>query len=78
MMNYRCECGRSTAVGSMPGPKCDGCDECGTTLEIHPSLWRKPEPHQFEAQKVETDNGEAALSRCIYCHRTKKQIEAQP
>jgi hypothetical protein len=42
----------------MPSPKCDGCEECGTTLEAHPSLWRKPDPHEF--------SGEAVKS-CIHC-----------
>ena len=75
MMNYRCKCGKSTAIGSMQGPQCDGCEECGTTLEIHSSMWQTPEPHKFEERKVETDNGRAVLSRCAYYHKTKKELQ---
>jgi hypothetical protein len=77
MMNYRCKCGKSTAVGSMNGPRCEGCDECGTTLEVHPSLWRSPEVHDFVAHKVETDHGSDVLSRCRYCHKTKTELSGE-
>lgn len=67
MMNYRCRCGKSTAFGSMPCPRCHGCEECGTTLEFHSSLWQTPEPHEWVPYPVETDAGTAYLTRCKKC-----------
>jgi hypothetical protein len=77
MQFYRCKCGEQTAFGSMSPCRCSGCNECGTTLEIHPSLHRTPDPHDFYPEPVETDEGVFSLSRCRYCGRTKKEIELE-
>jgi len=74
MIYYRCKCGKQEAWGSMPPNQCDGCSECGTTLDTHPELHRTPTPHDFVATNVATDEGPKPLSRCRYCHRTKAEL----
>jgi hypothetical protein len=76
MQTYRCECGKLVSWGSMPPPRCMGCKTCGTAMTLHPDLLGPPEAHEFFEMKVETDDGDAALTLCRWCHKTKKQIEA--
>lgn len=77
MQYYRCRCGKREAWGSMGPAACSGCKDCGTTLDMTPELHRTPEPHDFEAHPVETDQGGATLSRCRHCHRKKAQLERE-
>jgi len=72
MKNYRCKCGKSTSYGSMGPYLCRGCDECGTTLATHPSLHKKPKPHDWSKTEVETDEGKKILTKCSWCGITKK------
>lgn len=76
-MRYaRCKCGKCESWSSgMPEVKCQGCDECGTTLSGYPTEHKTPEPHNFVAEPIEADQPGATLSRCSYCHKTKAQIE---
>lgn len=73
---YRCQCGRLEQWGSTPPPRCLGCPNCHTTLAQHPDQHRKPEPHNYQPQQVETDQGTATLTVCVWCHQTKNEIEA--
>ena len=75
MQYYRCKCGKSTAYGTMGPNPCDGCYECGTTLDQAPELHRTPEPHQMEPTTVQTDDGQAVLHRCRWCGKTQAQID---
>lgn len=75
MQYYRCKCGKRQAWGSMGPSPCSGCLECNTTLEQYPSLHKEPKPHEMIATTVETDEGEATLSRCKWCYRSKKELE---
>lgn len=63
------------AWGSMGPYKCSGCNDCGTTLDTHPTFHKIPEPHKFEPTDVETDEGTKKLSRCVYCGRTRKELD---
>lgn len=67
MQFYRCKCGEASSHGSMPPPPCRGCKKCGTTLATHPENHSKPEPHQFQAKMVDTDEGPKPLTRCEWC-----------
>lgn len=58
------------AAGSMSPSPCIACPHCGTNL-----MGGEVVPHKFVPEKVETDEGEATLSRCYYCMDTKKEIE---
>lgn len=75
MKYYRCKCGSKTAYGSMPPYPCNGCIDCGTTLEMFPECLRTPEPHDFVQDMIDTDDGPHPKSYCRWCHRTKKQLE---
>jgi len=55
---------------------CDRCRECGSNLATGPDLHEEPRPHQMIATKVETDSGEGTLTRCTWCGKTRKKIEA--
>ena len=78
MQFWRCKCGESTAFGSDPPAKCDFCEKCSTTLEGHPDHHKTERtPHKWVQSPVETDEGPKPLTRCQYCHRTKKEIEKQ-
>ena len=73
---YRCKCGSFTSFGSDSPAQCDYCPKCGSNLASSPSLHRDPLPHKFEyIEEVETDEGTKTLTSCIYCYRTRKQIE---
>ena len=75
MIYYRCKCGESEAYGSMPPYPCSRCDKCGSNLASSLDSHSEPLPHDFVPTQVETDAGEAVLSRCRYCHRTPKEVE---
>ena len=75
MQYYRCACGHAEAWGSMPPYPCSGCADCGTTLDQHPQDHRTPEPHDFVPYPVETAEGDKTISRCRWCHRTRKEVE---
>ncbi len=75
MQYYRCKCGTAAAYGSMPPPQCEGCEACGTTLELFPVHWTEPKPHHWHETKVETDAGFAPLTVCLWCGVKKKDLE---
>lgn len=78
MQYYRCKCGKCEAWGSMSPYPCQGCGECGTTLETHPELHDKPKPHDFsDVETVKTDQGAATITRCRWCQRRRDEIEAR-
>ena len=77
MMHYRCRCGKNTSFGSMPPPRCRGCDECGTNLASSPDLHHDPEPHNYQPTSVETDEGTKTLTRCTHCFKSRKELEGQ-
>ena len=58
------------------GPsRCQKCAKCGSSLAQSPSEHREPESHDFSlVETVETDQGQATITRCRYCHHTKKEI----
>lgn len=82
MQTYRCKCGKSESFGSLGPDRCHGCSECGTALlnvyyvYLRYGDWPVPEPHDFVVGWVETDEGDKPLSRCRFCHQTRRQIEA--
>ncbi len=76
MQYYRCKCGDSEAWCSDSPWPCARCKKCGSDLAGGPDLHRDPRPHEFLEYPVETDDGQATLSRCRWCMKTKKQIEA--
>lgn len=76
MVYYRCKCGKSQAWGGlMPPNQCTGCPECGTTLEVHPSLRKSPKPHEFVVRYNET-TGEP-YEMCVNCLRRKNELVEQ-
>ena len=78
MKYYQCKCGTEKFWGSgMCPPACGKCRPCGSDMASGPESHREPVDHEFYASKVETDDGEATLSRCRYCHLTKKQIDEE-
>ena len=76
MIYRRCKCGEHEAYGSIPPPRCSRCEKCGSDLATSPDDHLEPLSHDFQPEPVETDAGGAVLSRCRYCHRTRKQIAA--
>jgi hypothetical protein len=75
MQYYRCKCGKATAWVSYGPYACNKCNDCGSNLAWSPDSHQEPKPHEFKAHDIDTDEGPKPLSRCIYCHRTRKQIE---
>lgn len=76
MQYYRCKCGEHEAWGSMPPARCSQCKKCNSDLSLHPDYHNEPVPHDFSSvEKLTTDQGEATITRCRYCHYTKAQIE---
>lgn len=71
-MRYaKCRCGSHEWFGSDPPARCARCTDCGTGPHE-----RVPEDHDFSAtSKVDTDQGEATITRFRYCYLTRKQIE---
>ena len=78
MLYYRCKCGKSEAWGSMPPFPCTGCSECGTTLDTSPSLHHEPKPHELRETRVQTDVGEMPLSVCVWCGKSKAELNLPP
>lgn len=76
MQYYRCKCGRFESWTSMGArPRCEACPDCGTTLAQSPAGHGEPEPHDFSClEQVETDNGQATLTRCCHCLKTRAEI----
>lgn len=65
MRYYRCRCGKQEAWGSLPPQSCQGCAECGTTLEQHPERHVVPAPHEW-VTRYDQDTGEP-YERCSRC-----------
>lgn len=78
MIDYgKCKCGSVEAFGSMPPSPCDKCTDCDTGYGWGTSHYREPREHEFVSKEIETDNGPQPLSRCKWCHNTRKQIADQ-
>lgn len=75
MRYYRCKCGRTESFGSMPPARCFGCKECRTRPALAGVEPWALEPHNYVTEMVETDAGEAPLTRCRWCGRSKRFIE---
>lgn len=67
MRYFRCKCGKSEALSSMGVNACQGCPDCKTTLAEAPSGHREIQPHQWVPTPIETDSGEAFVTRCARC-----------
>lgn len=78
MTYYRCKCGKSEAWGSMSPFPCIGCSVCGTTLDTSSSLHGATKPHELRVTKVQTDVGEMPLSVCVWCGKTKAELNLPP
>lgn len=77
MQYWQCKCGKSQwwTSGETP-PACLPCDECGSVPATHPDYHREPVAHKFDAiSEVETDEGMKKISRCIYCHYSRGELE---
>lgn len=78
MQYYRCKCGNREAHGSMPPYRCSKCSKCGSDLATHPDLHAEPVEHDFSSvETVKTDQGDATITSCKYCYRTKEQVEKE-
>ncbi len=75
MRMWRCRCGEHRAYGSDPPPRCSKCERCGSGLGGSPLSTFEVAPHLMVPTQVETDEGKKTLTRCMYCHETKSQIE---
>ena len=71
MRYIRCKCGERIGWTSDGTAPCDGCSECNTTLETHPSLHRTPVPHDL----VERYDGRTGkpYKRCRLCGYKEKE-----
>jgi len=69
MQYYQCKCGKASAWGSMAPPMCDGCEACGTTLEMFASLHQAPQPHEYETFYDEHTG--VPYQRCTRCLKKK-------
>lgn len=71
MRYYRCKCGKRAAWSSMGVARCDGCEECGTTLAEGPNDHDTPEPHDWrEEWTIDKQTGERGKERvCLSCQR---------
>lgn len=79
MIYYRCKCGDLESYSSMGPRRCAFCTKCNTTLASGPEGHKTERTkHQMIKEQVETDEGNAVLTRCGYCLRTKKELEGQP
>lgn len=67
MIYYRCKCGSSESIGSLPPDPCEQCAKCGSDLASSPELHRSPLEHEWTTELVETDSGMAELTRCRWC-----------
>lgn len=76
MQYQRCKCGAVEWFGSDPPPLCAACYKCGSGPGASPTTHREPQPHDFTSVKtIRTDQGEATITRCRYCLKTRPQIE---
>ena len=72
MQYYRCKCGKHEYWGSgMVPAKCEGCEECNTTLEQNPENHRTPEAHDW-VTKYDENTGEP-YRRCRICYQKEKK-----
>jgi hypothetical protein len=78
MIYMQCKCGEYQFFGSgMEPAKCAKCKKCGTRPATGPNSHVDPLPHEFVARPVETDEGNATLSRCKYCYKTRSEVERE-
>ena len=76
MRYQRCQCGACEWFGSDPPPLCDFCNKCGSGPGSSPTTHREPLPHDFASvETIQTDQGDATITRCRYCRKTRQQIE---
>lgn len=75
MIFSQCKCGNLKSWSSGCETPCAWCTKCDSDLATGPDLHRDRVPHEFEAHKVDTDEGPKTLSRCRWCMRTKAQIQ---
>lgn len=77
MRYYRCKCGQLESWGTMRPPQCSWCEACQSNPAETPDTHRTERtPHKWYQEKVDTDAGEAELTRCVYCGHTRKELEA--
>lgn len=76
MIYYRCKCGEHESWSSMGPRRCTRCKKCGSNLASGPESHSEPEPHDVIRVPVETDTGEAFLSTCSWCFKTKAELIA--
>lgn len=70
MQYYRCRCGLAEAWGSYAPYKCEGCNECKTTLEAYPELHTTPAEHTWMT-KYHQDDGKP-YEVCKVCCKPKR------
>lgn len=75
MRYFRCKCGDSKSWSSMGTYPCAKCSKCGSSLAEGPESHKDPIDHEFVAYPVASDQGGSTLSRCKWCHRTKKELK---
>jgi hypothetical protein len=78
MIYYRCKCGLHEAWGSMPPPRCLECEKCETTLASDSLSHGRAEPHEFSTQGVETNEGMKGLDVCVWCGKSRRELEVKP
>jgi len=72
MQDYYCQCGSYRSFGSMGPNPCAECDKCHTTPTLNGyGQPKKPEPHDWVQEIVETDEGPKTLTVCRYCNIKK-------
>lgn len=77
MRYYRCKCGNSTSVGSIPPYPCSKCEDCGSDLAEAPQWHSEPVPHDMHPTQVATDGGLVTLTRCRWCGITQAELDAK-
>lgn len=74
MTYYRCKCGKREYFGSGMYPHdCEGCEECGTTLETSAETHRPIAPHDWET-KYDENTGKP-YKRCKKCYQKEKNVK---
>jgi len=73
MQYYRCKCGKTESWGSMGPRKCQGCSECGTTLNQGPEYHKTPEPHEWVTRYSEITGKPYEV--CINCMELKEESD---
>lgn len=76
MQWFTCQCGKTVWFGNCI-EMCASCVICGSGM--NPSgVISQPVPHNFSLiETVITDEGEKQVTRCIWCGRTKYEIEKE-